>query len=122
MLTRRQWSRGLLVAGLVAMVLGAIDPLEGSVVILAGGGLAALGARLGGGPTRDALYAAFALLILGVGALWGLSAAGGIGGDGGRSIWWGVVLLPYPVGFALGIASAVRALRPPRGPHPTATA
>ena len=34
------------------------------------------------------------LIAIGVGALWGLSMFGGIGGKSGHSIWWGVLILP----------------------------
>ena len=42
----RRWSRPLLRLGTAALVLGAIDPLEGSLVIVAGAGVAT--------PPRDA--------------------------------------------------------------------
>ena len=46
---------------------------------------------------------AFILIAIGVAALWGVSMAGGIGGESGRSIWWGVLILPYLVGWSIGI-------------------
>ena len=103
--------RILIIAGLVTMVIGLIDPLEGSLVILPGTGLAALGARLGRTPHRALLYWGFALVTVGVAAVWGMSAMGGIGGSTGRSMWWALILLPYPVGWVLGLVGAVRALR-----------
>jgi hypothetical protein len=110
------WSRVLGIAGFVAMLVGAIDPLEGSVVILAGVGLAALGARLGMSRHRKLLYWAFGLALVGVGAVWGLSVVGGIGGNTGRSIWWALVIAalviaPYPVGWILGIIGGLKRLR-----------
>ena len=106
-----RWSRILIIAGLVATVIGAVDPLEGSVVILAGTGLVALGARLDQSRYRVFLYWSLVLVAVGVGALWGLSALGGIGGTSGRSNWWGLVLLPYPVGWMMGLVGAIRILR-----------
>jgi len=41
-----RWSRILVVVGLVAMVIGALDPLEGALVILPGTGLVARARRL----------------------------------------------------------------------------
>jgi hypothetical protein len=105
------WSRILVIVGLVAMVIGALDPLEGSLVILAGIGLVALGALLGKSRHRILLYWSFVLVAVGVGALWGLSAFGGFGGNTGRSNWWGLVLLPYPVGWITGLVGAIRRLR-----------
>ena len=105
--------RVLVVAGLTAMVLGALDPLEGSLLILPGTGLAALGALLSHSRFRRSLYWSFALVSIGVAALWGMSAMGGIGGPGQRSMWWALVLLPYPVGWVLGLVGVVRELREP---------
>ena len=45
----------------------------------------------------------FILIAIGVGALWGLSMAGGFGGRSGRSMWWGVLILPYLIGWSMGI-------------------
>ena len=95
------WSRILVIVGSIAMLAGAIDPMEGSVVILAGSGLVALGAFLGQGERRLIAYRVwvFILIMIGVGALWGLSNLGGIGGKSGRSMWWGVLILPYLIGW-----------------------
>ena len=116
-----RWSRRLVIAGLVAMVAGALDPLEGSVVILAGTAVAALGALWGESRHRVLLYWSVILTALGVGALWGLSALGGIGGNTGRSYWWALVFLPYPIGWVMGLFGAVRSLREgSRRPAPSA--
>lgn len=87
------------------MFFGAIDPLEGSVVILAGSALVLLGMFLGQEQHRVLLYwsAAFVLIALGVAAMFALSAIGGIGGATGHSLWWGVLVLPYPVGWVMGV-------------------
>jgi hypothetical protein len=105
------WSRILLVVGLAAMLIGALDPLEGSVVILAGSGVAAFAAYLGGSARRKLLYLAFGLVAVGVAALFVLSALGGTGGNSGRSVWWGLCLIPYPVGWVVGLVGAILALR-----------
>lgn len=107
----KSWSRILGIAGFVAMLVGAIDPLEGSVVILAGVGLAALGAFIGKSRHRRLLYWAFGLTAAGVGAMFGLSVIGGVGGVTGRSIWWALTVAPYPVGWILGIIGALKRLR-----------
>jgi hypothetical protein len=117
-----RWSRFLVVVGLVAMVIGALDPLEGALVILPGTGLVALGARLGNSRHRILLYWSFVLVAVGVGALWGLSALGGFGGNSGRSNWWGLVLLPYPVGWIMGLLGAIRRLREGSGSSVPSTA
>ena len=100
------------------MLLGTLDPLEGSVLILVGSGLVATGMHLGGKDRRAVVYWVWAsiLIAIGVGALFGLSAVGGIGGKSGHSMWWGILLLPYPVGWLMalagGVTGLVRFLRP----------
>lgn len=109
----RNYSRWLIIAGLVLMVAGLLDPMEGSVVILAGSALAALGAFRT--RTRSRLpVAAAALIATGVAALFGMSALGGVGGNTGRSIWWLLLCLPYPIGWVLGLVGATRKLREPQ--------
>jgi len=107
-----RWSRILKVAGGIAMLVGTIDPMEGSVLILLGSGLVALGIVLAGRERRTVLYwtLAFILIALGVGAMFALSAIGGIGGKSGHSMWWGVLILPYPVGWLMALAGAVAGL------------
>jgi len=97
----------LVVAGLVGMLIGAIDPLEGSLVILPGTGIVALGAFVGKSRHRVLIYWAVILVAVGVGAMFVLSAFGGIGGSTGHTIWWGLVILPYPVGWIVGLAGAI---------------
>ena len=101
------WPRILLIVGLVLMLLGAFDPLEGSLVILPGSAMVALGAFLGRSRHRRLLLWAFILLAVGVGALWAMSALGGLGGKTGRSMWWALVLLPYPIGWIMGLVGAI---------------
>lgn len=99
------WSRILVIVGSIAMVFGAIDPMEGSLAVLPGSGLLALGTYLGHREHRLIAYRVwgFILIAIGVAALWGLSSVGGIGGTSGRPIWWGVLILPYLIGWSMGI-------------------
>jgi hypothetical protein len=112
MKARKIESRTLLIVGCIAMLLGAIDPLEGSLLILPGSGLVALGVYLGRKERRTILYWlwVFILIAIGVGAMFGLSAVGGIGGRSGYSMWWGVLILPYPVGWLMGFVGAISIL------------
>jgi hypothetical protein len=57
------WARILVIAGPLLMVLGAVDPLEGSIAIGVGAVLGSLGVRLGGRPDKRIL-------------LWGLTVIG----------------------------------------------
>ena len=108
-----RWSRTLIIIGSVFIAIGAFDPLEGSLIIAPGSALIALGAFLGKTRGRMLAYWGLGLMILGMGALWGMSAMGGIGGDTGRSMWWALLLLPYPAGWVLGLISAISALKKP---------
>ena len=108
---RRRWSRGLLWAGATALVLGAIDPLEGSIVIVAAAGAVMIAAQLGHLHVRRWVAWGGALVTLGVATLWAMSAAGGVGPPTGRSYWWTLLLVPYPVGWILSLSGAIRGLR-----------
>jgi hypothetical protein len=104
-------ARTLVIAGLIAMVGGALDPMEGAVIILVGTALAAAGTALSRSHHERWLYASLCLTATGVAALFLLSGMGGFGGTSGRSWWWGVLILPYPVGWLLGLFAATRKLR-----------
>ncbi len=104
---RTRWSIGLGIAGLVAMLAGTLDPLEGSIVILPGSGLIALGAYLGESRYRMLLLWAFVLIAAGVGAMVVFTAMGGIGGNSGHSLWWGLFILPYTVGWIISLVGAI---------------
>ena len=87
------------------MLAGAIDPMQGSLLILPGSGLVVLGTHLRQN-TPSLLkfrWLMFVLIAFGVAALWSLSAAGGFGGTSGRSMAWGLLNLPYLVGWTLSI-------------------
>lgn len=116
---RNLWSRVLVIVGSIAMLVGAIDPLEGSVIILVGSGLVALGTFLAKASHQMIVYwiVIFSLITIGIGVMFALSAAGGIGGNSGHSMWWGILVLPYPIGWLMGIISlAVRLVKNTRHP------
>ncbi len=121
---RSGWAKALTVAGCVLFLVGTLDPLEGSIAILAGAALGAAGAGMGRQSEGSAVFWSWTvgLLVVGVAALWGLSALGGVGGDTGRSYVWLLFCLPYPVGWlmALGgiVTLGVRSLRRQRGGPP----
>ena len=112
MRTRSQGARILSGLGAIGFVAGAIDPLEGSVVILAGSALL-LGAEIVRGPQRRHLRlwtTVLVLIAIGVAMMAALSSVGGIGGRTGRSWWWGLLLLPYPAGWLLGVGGLLAGL------------
>jgi hypothetical protein len=105
MTTRERWGRGLFSLGAIAMLAGAVDPVEGSLAILPGSALMALGASMAGMERSAVRYGrvAFVLVAIGVGFLWGTSMRGGFGGPSGLSPGWGLLLVPYPVGWVMGV-------------------
>jgi hypothetical protein len=105
------WPKFLLIAGFIGMLIGMIDPLEGSVVILAGSLLLAISAYLDKSRRSSTLYLSFGMIALGVGMLFFLSSLGGVGGTSGRSWWWLLTVSPYPFGWILGIIGTILMLR-----------
>ena len=97
-------SRTLVMVGLTLMLVGGLDPLEGSLAILVGSGLAAMGTYLGHSPRRTVLAAAVVLIALGIAGMIVLSLLGGIGERSELSAWWGILLVPYVAGIALDVA------------------
>jgi purine-cytosine permease-like protein len=102
-------ARILFILGIIAMIIGAVDPLEGSVIILVGSGLVFLGTWVGHQARGLVVYRAwlFGMIVFGVIAMFALSSVGGIGGKTGHSMWWGLLLLPYPIGWILAMANLV---------------
>lgn len=102
---RERWSRILTRLGRIAMLVGAIDPLEGALLILPGSALAALGTYLSPNdrPWLRVRLGQFLLIAIGVGAMFGFSTVGGLGGKTGYSMWWAVLLLPYLIGWSWAI-------------------
>jgi len=96
--SRNLWSRVLVVLGGLVMFVGAADPMEGSLVILPGAGVVTLGTFLGDCPHSLRTYwlIILGLIALGVGALFAPSV---------HSQWGLVLVLPYPIGWVLGIVS-----------------
>ena len=99
------WSNLVSGVGAVSLVIGSFDPLEGSILILPGSALLALGSYLGHHDRRFIAYrtVSFVLVALGVAALVGLSAIGGVGRNSEHSAWLALLVLPYLVGWSIDI-------------------
>jgi hypothetical protein len=100
----------MMVLGSIALVVGALDPMEGSVVILLGSAVLVIGAYVHQTFPHELRnwVIVFVLVAVGVVALFTMTALGGIGRSTGRSDWWGLVLLPYAVGWVLGVLGIIR--------------
>ncbi len=96
----------LVLLGFIAMVLGGIDPVGGVFLIFPGSILLAFGAWLARPPERWLAYAAFILMTVSFAIVVVVSQLGGLGGSAPllHSKWWGLLLLPYPVGWTMGVA------------------
>jgi hypothetical protein len=109
----KRLSRVLILLGIVVIVAGCLDPMEGSVVILLGSGLVAAGAGHAHSRLRSSALWALVSIGIGVGALVVLSVLGGVGGKSGRSMLWLLVVVPYPLGAIATLILSMRMLRDP---------
>ena len=98
-------------ATIVLLIVGTLDPMEGSVLIAFASVLAAIGARLDSDPEYSFfLYTAVAG-VTGVFFLFFFSSLGGFGGQAGISWWWGLLVLPYPIAWLALIVLLIRSAR-----------
>jgi hypothetical protein len=104
---RITWSQIFIAAGLGGMIAGAIDPLEGWPEIAIGCVAVAVGAGIESSRYWVVILVGSVLIGLGVAAMLLLSQMGGIGGNSGRSMWWGLTILPYPVGWFVELVAGV---------------
>jgi len=112
---KAKWTRLIYIIGIIALILGAIDPLEGSVVILSGSILLFLSTYLSHDRHRKIFLTALLMIITGVFFMFYFSSLGGFGGDSKLSWWWGTLILPYPLGWLLSIIYLIiRALKKPK--------
>ena len=97
----------LMVIGLLLLLLGALDPLEGAVGVFVGAGLVALGAYLSHSEHRTLLARAFVLVSIGVTGMLAQGALRAAGWVSGGSWWWGLFLLPYVAGGVMALGGVV---------------
>ena len=111
-----QWIRILYIIGIVAMIIGAIDPLEGSVVIFFGS-LCITVSTIPGKQRYWKIFLGSSLMILtGMVFLFLLSSLGGFGGNSKLSWWWSILILPYPIGWLIAIVFIIiRAIKNKKG-------
>ena len=95
------WTRILYIIGVIAVVMGTLDPLEGSVAIAAGAGFIALSTYLSQDRHWKIFLGSWMLILFGVGFIFYFSSLGGFGGTSRLSWWWGTLILPYPIGWLI---------------------
>jgi len=100
-------TRIIYITGVIALIIGAIDPLEGSVVIAAGILLLTLATFMAHDRHWKIFMLSLILIAMGVFFLFYFSSLGGFGGNSTLSWWWGILILPYPIGWLVTIVLIV---------------
>jgi hypothetical protein len=102
------------VSGIIFLIAGVIDPMEGSVAIAAGSILIAIATYFDRSRFWEIFMVSTGLILFGVFFIFLFSALGGIGGKSHNSIWWGLLMVPYPAGWLLAIILLIaRAVKKP---------
>jgi len=94
----------LFIFGIAVMIIGAVDPVEGSILILAGSACIAISTFILKNKQWKWYLYAFLAIVIGVFFLFYLSSLGGFGGDSKLSWWWGLLIIPYPAGWIFTMA------------------
>lgn len=89
------------ICGITLLMLGTLDPLEGSVLVALSGLLLSWEARHNRRAGASWIFFATLGIVTGVAYLFWISSLGGFGGNSGRSYWWALGILPYPVGWLM---------------------
>ena len=102
-----KWIRIVYIMGVVALIIGAIDPLEGSVLITVGSSLVALTTYMMQDRHWKIFLSSLVMIAFGVFFLFYFSSLGGFGGKSTLSWWWGTLILPYPIGWFMTITTLI---------------
>ena len=103
MIKKTNWEHILFIIGVVSFLLGTLDPLEGSGIIAFGSALMALSTYLKRDKYMKLFLSTFIMIVIGVFFLFYFSSLGGFGGRSKLSWWWGILILPYPIGWIMTI-------------------
>jgi len=102
------WTQIGYVTGIVLFILGSFDPMEGSILIAVGSVFIAVITRIKKDRHRRAFTANSLCIVFGVAFLFYLSYKGGFGGTSSLSWWWGILIIPYPLGWLLNVVLLIR--------------
>lgn len=105
---KTKWSHIIYIAGVIALIIGAIDPLEGSVVVVTGSAFVALATYLSHDRHRKIFLLSFIMIAIGVGFMFYFSSLGGFDEGARLSWWWGSLILPYPAGWLMSIILLIK--------------
>ena len=104
---KMNWTRIVFITGVILFLIGTIDPLEGSVIIMLGNGLIVISTFLTKQRHRKIFLSTFIMIVIGVFFLFYFSSLGGFGGTSTLSWWWGTLILPYPIGWLMVIVTLI---------------
>ncbi len=107
MKVKLSWTRIVFFIGVFALIIGAFDPLEGSVVITFGSALLALSTFFTNDRHYKIFLVSFFMIVFGVCFLFYLSTLGGFGGTSKLSWWWAILILPYPIAWLISIFTLI---------------
>jgi hypothetical protein len=107
-------TRTLYIIGVIAMIIGALDPMEGSVIILGGNVLLVISLFMTNDRHKMHFLISLIMIAFAVAYLYYISSLGGFGGNSSRSWWWGVPILPYPVGWIFAMVMLIKRVRQKR--------
>lgn len=99
--SKTNWKKWLFITGIILLIAGALDPLEGSTLIVVGSGLSAIATYLMKDRHWKLFLSAFIMIFLGVIFLFYFSSLGGFGGSSSLSVWWALLILSYPLGWLM---------------------
>ena len=103
-----KWTSIIYIIGVIALIIGVVDPLEGSVVIMFGSALLALSAYVTNDRHSKIFTVSLIMIVVGVAFLFYFSSLGGFGGTSTLSWWWGLLILPFPIGWLSIIIVLIR--------------
>lgn len=101
MWTKSKILKVLFIIGIVAIIIGVLDPLEGSAAILAGSFLIASSMYFLKDKYWKLFLVGFILIAFGVFFMFYFSSLGGFGGNSKLSWWLISLIVPYPLGWLL---------------------
>lgn len=103
MKSKINWLKILYFLGIASFIIGTLDPLEGAFLIIFGSLLLLISSYLTQKNQFKIHFTAFIMLLFGVIFLFYFSNLGGFGGTSNLSWWWGLLIIPYPIGWLISV-------------------
>lgn len=94
--------------GVAFLIVGVIDPLEGSVAILIGSLMIYIASIMLKDRDKKMFFVAMVLILIGVLSMFIMSSMGGFGKESKMSNWLLILIIPYPLGWLMEIVILIR--------------